>query len=218
LRQAKVLTWIQPAQEHLNRAVALLQHAYCAEAIAECDKALELIPKGHAARADAQACRAMALVRLGEHARAMADYDEAIRANPAFAPYYINRGICHVRQRNYAAAQEDYRRAVSLDPKQVTALNNLAWLWATCPDPDFRNGAQAIECATRACTLAGWKEPNCLGTLAAACAEAGDFTAAITWQQKALEHQAYVQQHGDQARRRIQLYTAGTPCRDEGGV
>jgi hypothetical protein len=70
LRQARTLAWLQPAVEHLNRAVASVRQGACAEAVAECDRALELIPPGHNLHDNAQACRAMALAQLEQSSRA----------------------------------------------------------------------------------------------------------------------------------------------------
>jgi hypothetical protein len=60
--------------------------------------------------------------------------------------------------------------------------NNLAWFWATCPNAQYRDGKKAVDLATKACEITGWKYAELLGTLAAAYAEAGDFDSAVTVQ------------------------------------
>jgi Flp pilus assembly protein TadD len=79
----------------------------------------------------------------------------------------------------YAEAANVYHKILSAKPDLTEPLNNLAWLLATCPDENVRNGAEAVECAERACLLTKFKEPNPLGTLAAAYAEAGRFPEAV---------------------------------------
>lgn len=77
----------------------------------------------------------------------------------------------------------DLERALALKPdpaKQVTALNNLAWVLATCPDKSCRDGITAIRYAQEACRLTGFKQAGMVNTLAAAYAQAGRFTDAIT--------------------------------------
>ena len=69
----------------------------------------------------------------------------------------------------------------------MEALNGRAWLRATCPDETYRDGAKAIEDATKACELTGWNDLYCLDTLAAAFAEAGQFDKAVECQEKAIE-------------------------------
>ena len=61
-------------------------------------------------------------------------------------------------------------------PDDADTFNQLAWLWATAPDAEFRNGERAKECAVRACELTDWQAPGPLDTLAAAI-EAKDASA-----------------------------------------
>jgi hypothetical protein len=59
-------------------------------------------------------------------------------------------------------------------------LDELAWLLATYPDSQTRDGTEAVRLADRACALTERRIPALLDTLAAAYAEAGDFPRAIS--------------------------------------
>jgi Zn-dependent protease len=213
LRKARTLSQLEPGTERIERAIELLREQDWDSAIAACESALELLPPNHPARGDAHACRGTALARLGEFADARADFDEAIRLQPDTAPYYVNRGRVHSHLSQFDQAQQDYEKALQLDEQLAVALNNLAWLWATCPDPQFRNGPRAVKYARRACELTNGADPNYLATLAAASAEVGDFTAAVSWQKKALANPAYGA-HGENVLRRLRLYEEGQPYRE----
>jgi len=75
---------------------------------------------------------------------------------------------------------------VQIYPDDAEALNNFAWLLATCPDANLRNGARAVLLAERACALTDYRETMFVGTLAAAYAEAGRFDEAMATAQKAI--------------------------------
>jgi tetratricopeptide (TPR) repeat protein len=81
-------------------------------------------------------------------------------------------------QRPVQAAAE-YQEMLRRKPDSPDILNNLAWLRATNPQAEARDGAEAIRLAERACDLTQRQQPVYLGTLAAAYAEAGRFGNAI---------------------------------------
>jgi hypothetical protein len=72
-------------------------------------------------------------------------------------------------------------------PDNVTFLNMLAKLLAMSNDPKLRDGAMAVRLALRASQLTADREPSVLATLAAAYAEAGDFTLAVKTGEKAAQ-------------------------------
>src|SRR5207249_1914 len=144
-----------------------------------------------------------------------ADYTEAIRLDPKRAPAYAGRGHAWYRKGEYAKAVEDYERALKLDPKNPLRLDTLAWVLATCPDDDVRDGERAVKLATRACELTRWQDGNCLDTLAAAYAEAGDFDKAVEYEKKALEDEEFAAANGPGARARLRLYQRKKPFREQ---
>ena len=130
------------------------------------------------------------------------------------ATAHTNRGLVESRRGKWQRAIEDYREALRLQPKLPSAQNNLAWLLAACPVDELRNGQEAVEHATWACNIAGWCNPSFIGTMAAACAEVGDFVQAVRWQKRALANPAYRQMYGDATvSGRLRLYEQGMPCR-----
>ena len=64
-------------------------------------------------------------------------------------------------------------------------LNNAAWLFATSPKAEIRDGQLAVDLAEGACEMTHYQETFVVGTLAAAYAEAGRFEEAISTAQKA---------------------------------
>jgi tetratricopeptide (TPR) repeat protein len=123
--------------------------------------------------------------KIKEFDKAIADYNAALKLDPGHVLATVNRGLARQDKREYYKAIEDFNRAIKLDPNYGLAHCALAWLYATCPDPKFRDGKLAVQSATKACALTHWRDPAKLAVLAAACAEAGDFAKAQRWQQDA---------------------------------
>ncbi len=200
---------------------ALLGRAHChiirkdsAAVIADCNRLLELMPgnvKGYEIRGTARKA-------LGDFDGALADFNEAIKLAPSSVTPYNYRAGLHYSRQNYVGAVRDYMEALKRDPRHAVTFNHLAWVWSTCPDPDVRNGQRARECATRACELTEWGEPEFLDTLAAAYAECGEFGDAVKWQEKAMalldgdfDKEADYQSRLDQYHSRKPARVNGTP-------
>jgi tetratricopeptide (TPR) repeat protein len=75
--------------------------------------------------------------------------------------------------------------AITSIPDCPDALSQLGWLLATSPDDSLRNGPEAVRLTQRACTLTSSKNALMLANLAAAYAETGKFSEAVTAVQQA---------------------------------
>ena len=150
----------------------------------------------------------------GQRDRALADLNEGLRVDPKLAEGYVSRGLVLYEIEEYAAATADYQQAIALDPRNVQAHNNLAWIYATCPEAGRRNGQAAVEHALKACESSAYSQWYCLGTLAAAYAESEDFEEARRWCKEALA--AAPAEEREDCRERLRLYKDGKPCREAG--
>ncbi|MGC6425565.1 MAG: ASPIC/UnbV domain-containing protein [Akkermansiaceae bacterium] len=79
-----------------------------------------------------------------------------------------------------------YRQALRLRPGWPTAVNNLAWILATHPDDEVRDGTEALRLAQSLMEKKGAENPTALLTLAASFAEVGNFQSAIQVVDRAL--------------------------------
>ncbi|MBP3959042.1 tetratricopeptide repeat protein [Gemmata sp. G18] len=137
---------------------------------------------------------------------AIEDYTAAIKSDPKYSTPWRNRGLVYQRKGDYEQAARDFAEAGRLDPTSTLLMDDLAWLLATCPDGTVRNGKRALELAKRACELTGFNEPLLLETLAAACAETGDFAKATEYQKKVLTDKEYEKRFGAGTREKLKLY------------
>ena len=164
------------------------------------------------------------LLNQGQAAFRAGNYDEAVElfsqviesgGEPGvLAAALTNRGLAESRRGAWQHAIEDQEEALRLQANLASAHNNLAWLLSTCPVDGLRNGDQAVEHALWACKATGWAVPACVGTLAAAYAESGDFGQAVRLQERALADPAYCRKYGEEdARERLRLYEQGLPYR-----
>jgi protein O-mannosyl-transferase len=108
-----------------------------------------------------------------------------------------------------------FQEAIRLNPP--LGLAGAAWVMATTSNPQFLNGAKAVELAKLANQMTSYQQPETLDTLAAAYAAAGNFPEAISTAERGVEL-ARAGGRSDLAREiqaRLALYRQGRPYRDE---
>jgi len=187
---------VSNAVSALERAVALMSHfpeAYYTlgrafmtnhqpEVAAECfHKALALSPTV----AEIHYSLGESLLESG-HAREAQDFlEQALQSRPGWAEAHYKLANALVQTGRLREAVAHYEQALKWRPAYNEAANNLAWLLATSGDNSLRNGARAVELARQADRDSGGKNPVILGTLAAACAEMGNYPAAVAAAERA---------------------------------
>ncbi|AWM40851.1 lipoprotein NlpI [Gemmata obscuriglobus] len=181
----------------------------------EYDKAIEdftTVLKADPKYAVAYSNRGHALLNKKDYEKAVADCDRAIELDPQFAAAVWYRARALAKLKKYDAATAGFESAAKLDPS-AARLNSLAWHLATCPDEKHRDGKKAVEAAKKAVALDGaWGFRD---TLAAAHAAAGDFEAAVTELQKALEAKAIPAGDRKTLEARLELFKAKKAFRDD---
>jgi len=160
---------------------------------------------------------AAVLVDKGRPAEALERYREAVRYDPYWADAWALMASTYAAQKQYPEAVAAYRRAIELKPKWTDLMNNLAWILATCPNDNVRNGTEAVQMAQRASAIATNDLPMITGTLAAAYAESGNFDSAVQTAQKAhdLALAAGDKKVADRNEELMALYRAHKPYRDQ---
>jgi tetratricopeptide (TPR) repeat protein len=136
--------------------------------------------------------RATTFCRQNKWAAALSDLNATIRLKPSFFTASRVRAAVNSKLGNYQASLADLDNLMRLTIKvsnsleQADVLNGRAWLRATCPEGSVRNGRLAVADAKKACDIDGWLLDSYIDTLAAAYAEAGDFSSAVRYQEQAI--------------------------------
>ena len=143
-------------------------------------------------------------------------YRQALRIDPDMIQVRPRLGRLLIQRQQYAEAANLLRQAHQTDSADLLIVNDLAWLLATCPRAEVRNGREAVRLAKDVCLATNHQDSNLLDTLAAAHAEAGQFDKAVVVARQAVEQatsqgsDALAQEIGQ----RLELYESRQPYHD----
>ena len=169
----------------------------------------------------------------GKLEEAIRHFRQALEVEPDFPNAHFNLGLTLQSQGRLAEGQysqgrafsligrirealEHFREAIRLEPDNIAPLQSMAWILSTHPDPNFRDGEEALRLARHASKLVGGKNAGILKTLAAAYAATGQFDRATATAKTALEL-ALAEKDEKQVAdlgRHLDLYRHGKPLRE----
>jgi TPR repeat protein len=150
------------------------------------------------------------------HTEALSFFSRAAEVNSAKSFDYL--GLYHAG--GLAGLEPSCSKAIYFFEKGIKggyaeSKKNLAWMLATCPNSNFRDGQRAFQLAKASVQELGF-EPATVGTLAAAYAEIGNFKEALRLQEigiQMMKDKAFPEAAMGEAIVRAKAYKAATPWR-----
>jgi tetratricopeptide (TPR) repeat protein len=167
---------------HNNLANLLAEDGKLDEAIDHYRRAVAADPKLETAHHNL----ATLLRRTGDLNGAIQHLRIAVDLEPGRADTRLELGQALIAAGRHGEAIEVFRQGLEAQPENVALGNALAWLLATCPEAQLRDGKKAVQIGERVVELTNRKLPQVLDTLAAAYAEAGRFDEAMATEHDAL--------------------------------
>ncbi len=189
---------------------ALVEIGKVEEGIEELNEALRIRPGFPTAHNNL----GLALTRKGKLKEAAAQFLKALEGDPAHAQARFNFALTLFQARRYGRAIKVLREGVRLTPEDMRTGTLLAWLLATAPRPEWRDGRRALALA-RKNLAAGSSDPLTLNSLAAAYAELGQFPSAVNIARQALRkaESAEMREEAAQIREYLRHYEGRRPYR-----
>jgi tetratricopeptide (TPR) repeat protein len=197
---------------HNNLGILLIQRGNLVEGTKELREALRLKP----GNAETQFNLALALNQQAQWDEAAGLFKKTLEGHSADARAHYEFAVALFHLKQTHTAMGEYASALLIQPDFADALDGLAWILSTASQPDFRNGAQAVPMAARACALTGNNDPEKLKTLAAAYAESGQFVEAAKSVQAAEDLAAHGKQPdlAGQCGAMLQFFQQSKPWRE----
>jgi Flp pilus assembly protein TadD len=179
---------LQPnfAEAHYNLGNALSQIGQIDSAIQHLDRAQQIQPENASAHNNLGGL----LLQVGRTDEAVAQFEKTLQLRPGNAMTHNNLGRGLLQQGKPDQAGAHFLKALEIQQNFPQAADNLratAWVLATSPKDEIRNGSRAVELACQLGRYSTTNTPLYLGTLAAAYAEARQFSTAAECARRARE-------------------------------
>jgi tetratricopeptide (TPR) repeat protein len=200
------------SRARLNYGVSLIELGRRADAEGQLREAVRLKDTNAAAHLNLGSL----LASRGRTEDGIGHLERALALDPSYTVAHRNLGEAYGSLGDHANAARHFIAASERLPDDVLLLNRVAWLLATSPNDQVRNGARATEAAERAVRLTERKDPTSLDALAAAYAETGRYTEAVGAARDAVEAAVLSGRNGliPELQTRLLRYRAGSPHRE----
>ena len=134
---------------------------------------------------EAQSGLGVALCMQGRHDDGVTHLERAVALEPGYRDAWRNLGEAFGALGRRGPAAQAFRAALKSAPRDPVLLTRLAWILATAPEDDVRNGAEALSTARLAVEVTGGDAVS-LDALAAAQAENAQFSDAVATVERAI--------------------------------
>lgn len=197
------------AEFHCNLGLTLRSLGQLDEAAEEFRRALQIKPDFGEAHGNLGGI----LYLQDKPAEAMVHFHKHMELDPNSTMARQNFALAVGHLRGPPAALARWRWWIDFYPDDAELLNDAAWQLAAGTDESLRNGKEALDLALRAAELTGEQDPNVLGTLAAAYAEAGRYSEAVQTARQAADLATRRQKPelAESIKKALVLYEAGKP-------
>lgn len=191
----------------LGRANVLNKLGRTEQALIDLDRAIKCDPKC----IPAYLLRASIWEQKKEDLAVLQDFERAAAVDPSEPDVPTARGYYWLRKKDYAKANDEFDSALKKESEHVKALTGKSLLLSSCSDQKIRDTKRAVDLATKACDLSGWKNAEVIDALATAHAANGNFTEAGKFVKQALDDPQFAKLHGEMAKKRLALFQHNLP-------
>jgi tetratricopeptide (TPR) repeat protein len=129
----------------------------------------------------------MALTQKGELNAAVEQFRQYLAEDPNNVEVLASLAHAHYLNKDYGSAIAELQQSLAMKPESPAAENELAWIYASADEAQFRNAKEALRLAHLAVQSSSPAVPEFLDTLAEALLLSGDCPGALSAEEQAAE-------------------------------